>query len=83
MEKLTEQKYRELKDESEEAQRAADKAEGARDEMLTRLKEEFDCKSLEEGQKLLKKLSKEEAEKLAELTIEMETYEKKWKQDEE
>ena len=83
MAKLTEQRFNELKDQAEEAQRAASKAEGARDQLLDRLKDDFGCDSLEAGKTLLKKLQKEEATALTELDEALDAYEKKWKQEEE
>lgn len=81
MAKLTEQRFNELRDQAEEAQRAASKAEGARDQLLDRLKDDFGCDSLEVGKTLLKKLQKEEAAALEELDEALADYERKWKAD--
>ena len=81
MDKLTEKRFNELRDQAEEAQRAASKAEGARDQLLDRLKDDFGCNSREDGKTLLKKLQKEEATALTELEEAMDAYEKKWKAD--
>ena len=51
-----------LKQKAEDAQREADKAQGALDQLKERLKKEFQCNSLKDAETLLRKLEKEEKE---------------------
>lgn len=57
--------YERLQKDVEKARSEADRAEGAVEQLLGRLKEEFDCSSVDEGDKLQRKLD-EEAEKAEE-----------------
>lgn len=54
--------YLDLKSRVEKLQREADRNAGALEQSMARLKEAFNCSTLEEAEKLLKKLTKEEAE---------------------
>jgi predicted nucleic acid-binding Zn-ribbon protein len=76
---ITEEKYRKLKQEVEETKAEADRAQGALDQLLARLKEEFDCDNLKEAKTKLAELKakKERAESAFEK--EMAEYEEKWK----
>ena len=58
---LTPEQYASYKRAFEEARRDAERAAGAREQLLSRLDDEFDCKSLEEAQKLKRKLEKDVA----------------------
>ena len=51
-----------LKQKAEDAQREADKAQGALDQLKERLKKEFQCCSLKDAESLLRNLEKEEKE---------------------
>lgn len=53
------ERYVRLKKEAEQRQRAADRARGSLDQVLRQLQEEFSCKTLEDGQKLLAQLIQE------------------------
>jgi uncharacterized protein YecE (DUF72 family) len=53
-------KFNNLKKKAELAQREADKAQGALDQILFQLSEEFNCDNLEDAEKLCEKLAKEE-----------------------
>lgn len=77
---ITEEKYRKLKQQVEEAKGEADRAQGALDQLLARLKEEFDCSNLKEAKAKLAEL--ESKKKKAESVFEkvLADYEEKWKQ---
>jgi DNA repair ATPase RecN len=77
---ITEEKYRKLKQQVEETKAEADRAQGALDQLLSRLKEEFDCSSLKEAKAKLAEL--ESKKKKAESVFEkvLADYEEKWKQ---
>lgn len=49
-----------IKKEAEDAQQQADKAEGALEEVMKRLKDEFGCSTLEAAEKEMEKRKKEE-----------------------
>ena len=55
-------RFQALKDRAEALQREADRAAGALQQLKFRLKDEFNCKTLEEAEKLLQRLSKEQKE---------------------
>ena len=76
---ITEEKYRKLKQEVENTKAEADRAQGALDQLLTRLKEEFDCSSLKEAKAKLAELEakKKKAESVFEKVLA--DYEEKWK----
>jgi len=71
-------RYQKLKGKADELQREADRAEGALEQLMDKLKDEFDCETLEEAEKLSKKLEKEakKAEEDFETAIDM--FEEKW-----
>jgi len=77
---ITEEKYRKLKQQVEETKAEASRAQGALDQLLTRLKEEFDCSSLKEAKAKLTELEakKKKAESVFEKVLA--DYEEKWKQ---
>ena len=77
---ITEEKYRKLKQQVEETKAEADRAQGALDQLLTRLKEEFDCSNLKEAKAKLAELEakKKKAESVFEKVLA--DYEEKWKQ---
>jgi len=78
---LTEEKYRRLKQEVENTKAEADRAQGALDQLLVRLKDEFDCKDLKEARtKLVELETKKEKAEIA-FSKALTDYEKKWKQD--
>ena len=77
---ITEEKYRKLKQQVEETKAEADRAQGALDQLLTRLKEEFDCSNLKDAKAKLAELEakKKKAESVFEKVLA--DYEEKWKQ---
>ncbi len=71
-------RFEQLKREVESARSEAAQAKGAFEQLMKQLKEEFGCRSVEEAQKLLRKLEKE-AEEAEESYLEVEAaYKKKW-----
>lgn len=51
--------YKRLKEKADTAKQSYDRAVGAREQLLTKLKEDFDCETTEEAEKKLKKLTAE------------------------
>jgi len=79
MNELTEEKYRKLKAEVEQTRAEADRAQGALDQLLARLRDEFECGTLKEAKLKLSELAtkKEKAEATFEKTLA--AYEEKWR----
>lgn len=71
-------RFSQLKTKVEEAERRANKAEGALGEVKSRLKKEFDCDSLESAEKELKKLNKQMFKAKTEFDDALETFEEEW-----
>jgi uncharacterized protein YukE len=69
----------ELKEKVENAQRQADEARGEIKAAEKQLKDEFDCNSVEEAEKLLKKWQKKLEADEQTLEEEKEAYEEKYK----
>ena len=67
----------ELKKKAELAQETVNKAEGALGQVMTRLKKEFKCNSLEEAKKKLKQLERQEKNLIAEFKKEMVSIQEK------
>jgi hypothetical protein len=67
-----------LKAKTEKLQREKDQAEGALKQSLRRLKEEFDCDSVEETQKLLCKLEGDEEAAQRNFDKAFAKFEKEW-----
>jgi hypothetical protein len=78
---ITEAKFRELKQAHESARTEAERAEGALIQLMSQLKSEFDCDTLEEAQEKLRKLQKQQAREQTELAVAIAEYEKKWNHD--
>lgn len=78
---MNEEAYRKLKTEVEEKTAEADRARGALDLLMKRLKDEFECDSIKEGKKALKELT--ERREKAEVAFDkaVKSYEAKWKGD--
>jgi len=75
---ITEEKFRQLKQAHEDAKTEAERAEGALTQLMSQLKQEFDCNSLEEAQEKLRKLQKKQAREKEVLETAVADYEKKW-----
>ena len=56
------ERYNELKDHAEQAQRDADKARGAAEQLTAQLITDFDCQTLRQARAKLKVILKEEAD---------------------
>jgi NTP pyrophosphatase (non-canonical NTP hydrolase) len=58
---MTTQEYQKLKEKNEQIKNQVARAEGAKEQALKQLQEEFGVKTLEEAEELLEKLEKEAA----------------------
>jgi hypothetical protein len=79
MSTITEEQYRRLKSEVETAKQEADRAQGALDQLLTRLKEEFDCDNLKQAKQKLVEIESKRDKAQAFFEKAMNDYQKKWK----
>lgn len=70
--------YLALKKTVEEAQQNADKAEGALEQVMKQLKDDFGCSTLVEAKKKLKQLQKQEENITTEFDEAVESFEEKW-----
>ena len=78
MYKMTEKELLELKEDIEEAKQKVSELKGERQALMKRLKEDWNCGSLEEAEKKLKEMS-EQVDKLSdEITEGMEELESKF-----
>lgn len=75
----TAQDFLDLKRDVEKAQREADRAQGAYESLMVRLKDEFDCASLKDAIKKLEELRTTEKTYKAEYDMLMEKFMAKWK----
>ncbi len=73
-------KYQRFKTEIEEVRRAQDRAQGAKAQVLKRLKDEHDCPSLDEAETKYQLLVKQQAVSEAEFVAELEAFETEWKE---
>jgi len=71
-------KYMELKKKVELAQQKADRAEGALQQVMNRLEEDFECSSVEDAEKKLKILEKQKQKAKEEFENAVEAFEEKW-----
>ena len=78
---MNEDQYRRLKSEVETAKAEADRAQGALDQLITRLKEEFDCSNLKEAKRLLDDLEIKRDKAQESFLEAMTNYQKKWQND--
>ena len=70
--------YNQLKEQVEAAQRKADKAQGALDTTMERLKKEFGCSTISAAKKKLATLDKKEKNLKEEMDEAIEDFEEKW-----
>jgi len=77
---MDEAKYKRLKQDVENAKAEAERAKGARDQLVSQITKEFKVGSIEKARDLLKDLKEEldDAEKAFEKALK--EYERKWKQ---
>ena len=78
---VTLKRYMELKERVEQAQQKAAKAEGALEQEMKRIKTGFGCTTLEQGEKKLRQLKRQEEQLDAEFEKAMEEFEEKWNEE--
>lgn len=72
------EEFQRLKSRIAEKQREADKAQGALDEIMKQLKEDFGCDSLEEAREMLNRLEAKEQALAAKFIKRLRAYKKKF-----
>lgn len=72
--------YAKLKAAAEEAQREADKAEGAFEQAMKALEKDFGCTSIGEARQLLADLEKREAKAVKAFNTALAEFEEKWRE---
>jgi len=77
---INENQYRELKQEVEAARNEATRAQGALDQLIDRLKDEFECESLKEAKTLLTSLETKREEADEDFEKAFADYQKRWKE---
>ena len=75
---IDEQEYKKLKRLAEEAQSDKDRATGQLEAAMQRLRDEFECDSLEEAEALQKRLDKEAAKTEKEYDAAREAFKVEW-----
>ena len=75
---ITEESYRKLKREVDEAKTDADRAKGALDQLMTQLKNEFQCESLKEAKALLEELQEKRDKAQKKFDAALKDYKDKW-----
>lgn len=70
--------YERLRRKADDLKREVDKAEGALEQLIGRLESEFDCKTLAQAQKMLKKLSADEAKASKKYESDLAEFEEEW-----
>jgi len=76
---MTTETYLRLKKEVEQAQREAERARGALEQLIVQLKKEFGCGSVKEAKTALQALCEEREMALNKLKRALKEYEEKWK----
>ena len=71
-------KYIRLKESVESAQQEADQAEGAEKEVMKQIKDEFNCRTLGDAQRELKRMRKQEVASKAKFDNAFEQFEEDW-----
>ena len=74
----TMKEFQRLKDRLDRLRRDRDRAQGVLDQLRATLKKEFDVKTLEEAEKLLRKLEREAKEQREEFQRELDKLEKEY-----
>lgn len=75
---VNEETYKKLKKRAEDARAAADRAHGARDQLLKRLKEEFNCEDLKEAKEMLVELEEKRDRAKKAFDAQLLDYEERW-----
>ncbi len=70
--------YDKLKKAAEESKAEADRAQGALQQLLKKLKEEYDCNTLEEALLLLNQLKKKETATEADFDTALQAFKNEW-----
>lgn len=78
---LTEERFRKLKAEVEEAKSSADRSKGALEQLNNRLKDEFNCSSIKEAKQLLEDLQRKRDKAEEKFNRLMKNYTETWKRD--
>lgn len=78
---VTEELYLELRREATEAKEKAQRARGALDTLMKRLKDEWDCTTLPEAEKRLAEMERAADKARKELDTARSEYYRKWKKD--
>ena len=76
---ITEDQYRRLKREVEEAKAEADRARGSLDQLMKRLKDEFGCETLKEAKAKLVQVEAKKEIAQEHFETALRAYEKRWK----
>lgn len=79
MSEFTEQNYRELKKEVEDAKSESERAQGALDQLMKQLKKDFGCDTLKEAKGLLEDYEAKRVRCKKKFDEVMSDYEEKWK----
>ncbi len=79
---MNEEQFKKLKREVEETKAAAERAQGAFDQIMKQLKEEYGCKTIREAEKLRDELGEKRDRAEAVFNKSLKAYEKKWKEEE-
>ena len=72
------ERYKELKAKVDRLRREHDRAEGALEQAMLKLKEQYDCKTLEEGKIVLSKMEKDCKRKRSKYDKAMERFDEEW-----
>lgn len=78
---MTSEQFLKLKQEVEETKAEADRAQGALDQLMVTLKEQFQCSDLKQARKLLEELEEKKDRAEAILDKAQKEYERKWKKE--
>lgn len=68
-----------LREKADKMRREADRAQGALDQVMKQLREEFSCKTLDEAEKKLQELSKGEAKAKKAFDDALASFEEEWR----
>lgn len=78
MSEFSEDDYKRLKRKVDEAKEAANRAQGALDQLMERLKTDFECDDLKSAKRHLAGLEEKQANLAAEFDKKVRAYEAKW-----
>lgn len=78
---MDEAQYRKLKREVEEAKAASERAQGALDQLMGRLQEEFECKDVKSAKRLLGELQEKRDKAQETFDKAFKDYTRQWKKE--